>query len=290
MGGPRLLLVVLVLAALALTAIDARSDTSSPFDAVRRGADTVLGPVQRAVGGAVAGVGDVFDGDPAEQERLRAENARLRAELGASEDLQRRVDELDRLLGVAEAAPTVPARVVAIGSTFGFGSTATIDAGSRDGLQPGQTVLGGAGLVGRTVRVGPFTATVLLLTDPGFTVGARLTREGTIGLATGAGTGLTYELVEGGRVAVGDALLTTGSETFLPGVPVGRVTAVEVSAGDLVTTAEVEPFVEVATLDLVGVVTGPPREVPRSPLGPPPPGPPPPPPGPPPPPPPAPPR
>ena len=270
MRGPRLLLVLLVLAALALTAIDARSGTSSPFDAVRRGADTVLGPVQRVVGGAASSVGSVFDADPAELERLREQNARLRAELGASEDLQRRVADLDRLLGLAErgAAPTVPARVVAIGSSFGFGSTVTIDAGSRDGLRPGQTVLSGAGLVGRTLRVGPFTATVLLLTDPGFTVGARLTREGTIGLATGAGSGLTYELVEGGRVAVGDALLSTGSETFLPGVPVGRVTAVDASAGDLVTTAEVEPFVDVSALDLVGVVIAPSRDAPRSPLEP----------------------
>ncbi|MDQ3502825.1 MAG: rod shape-determining protein MreC [Actinomycetota bacterium] len=270
MRGPRLLLVLLVLVALALTAIDARSGPSSPFDAVRRGADTVLGPVQRVVGGAAGSVGSVFDGDPAELERLREQNARLRAELGASEDLQRRVADLDRLLGLAErgATPTVPARVVAIGSAFGFGSTVTIDAGSRDGLRPGQTVLSGAGLVGRTLRVGPFTATVLLLTDPGFTVGARLTREGTIGLATGAGSGLTYELVEGGRVAVGDALLSTGSETFLPGVPVGRVTAVDTSAGDLVTTAEVEPFVDVSALDLVGVVIAPSRDAPRSPLEP----------------------
>jgi hypothetical protein len=29
---------------------------------------------------------------------------------------------------------------------------------------------------------------VLLVTDPGFTVGARLTREGTVGLATGTAT------------------------------------------------------------------------------------------------------
>ncbi len=277
MSGPRLLLVVLALAALALTAIDARSGASSPFDAVRRGADTVLGPVQRAIGGVAGSVGHVFAGAPAEQEGLREEIARLRAELEANEDLRRRGAELDRLLGLAErgSAPTVPARVVAVGSAFGFGSTVTIDAGSRDGLQPGQTVLSGAGLVGRTVRVGPFTATVLLLTDPGFTVGARLTREGTIGLATGAGATLTYELVEGGRVAIGDALLTTGSETFLPGVPVGRVTAVDASPGDLVTTAEVEPFVDVSALDLVGVVIAPPRDTPRSPLPPPPPPPPP---------------
>ena len=113
------------------------------------------------------------------------------------------------------------------------------------------------------------TSTVLLLTDRGFTVGARLTRAGTIGLASGDGTGaLSYELVEGGTVTAGDALLTTGSDTFVPGVPVGRVTAVRAQAGALVTTATVAPFAGVSSLDLVGIVTEPPRSTPRVPIRP----------------------
>jgi rod shape-determining protein MreC len=268
--GPRLLLVLLLLTALTLTALDVRDGGRSPFDPLRRGADAVLGPAQRALGGAARAVGDLVDGDPAEQERLEEENARLRAELRRSEDLRRRVDELDALLGLQASGsyPVVPARVASIGSSFGFESTVTIDAGSRDGIAPGQTVVAGEGLLGRTLRVGPFTSTVLLLTDPGFTVGARLTREGTVGLASGDGAGLVLSLVEGGRVAEGDALLTTGSDTFVPGVPVGRVTSVDPGAQALVTTARVRPFVDVSSLDLVGVVTQPPRSTPRVPLEP----------------------
>ena len=274
MRGPRLLLALLLLTAFTLTALDVRSGAGSPFDAVRRGADTVLGPAQRAVGGAARSIGriggGVFDGDGTGEERLRAENARLTAQLRRSEDLQRRVAELDRLLALKDYGtyPMVPARVAAIGSAFGFGSTVTIDAGSRDGVRRGQTVVNGDGLVGRTVRVGPFTSTVLLLTDPGFTVGARLTREGTLGLATGNGSRLTYELVEGGRVQPGEALLTTGSDTFVTGVPIGRVSSVDAGGSALVTTAEVEPFADVSSLDLVGVVTEPPRGTPRVPLEP----------------------
>ena len=274
MRGPRLLLALLLLTAFTLTVLDVRSGAGSPFDAVRRGADTVLGPAQRAVGGAARSVGriggGVFDGDGTGEERLRVENARLTAQLRRSEDLQRRVAELDRLLALKDYGtyPMVPARVAAIGSAFGFGSTVTIDAGSRDGVRRGQTVVNGDGLVGRTVRVGPFTSTVLLLTDPGFTVGARLTREGTLGLATGNGSRLTYELVEGGRVQPGEALLTTGSDTFVTGVPIGRVSSVDAGGSALVTTAEVEPFADVSSLDLVGVVTEPPRGTPRVPLEP----------------------
>jgi rod shape-determining protein MreC len=269
--GPRLLLVLLLLTAFTLTVLDVRAGEGSRFDAVRRGADGVLGPAQRAVGGAARAVGGVFDGgDGQELARLREENARLRSELIRGEAAQRRAAELDALLALKDAGTytVVPAQVAALGSSFGFERTVTIDAGSRDGVEPGQTVVNGDGLVGRTTRVGPFTSTVLLLTDPGFTVGARLTREGTIGLATGSGSAeLTYELVEGGRVKAGDALLTTGSSTFVPGVPIGRVTEVD-PAGALVTTARVEPFVRVGSLDLVGVVTSPPRGTPRVPIPP----------------------
>lgn len=269
MRGPRLLLVLLLLTAVTLTALDVRA---SPFGAVREASDAVLGPAQRAVGQAARAVGDVLDGDAGagELERLRDENARLRGELVRGEAALRRAAELDALLALKDAGTytVVPAQVTALGSTFGFELTVTIDAGSRDGVQEGQTVVNGDGLVGRTTRVGPFTSTVLLLTDPGFTVGARLTREGTIGLATGNGRGsLVYELVEGGRIAEGEALLTTGSSTFVPGVPVGRVVSVD-PEGQLVTTAQVEPFVRVGALDVVGVVTQPPRSTPRVPIPP----------------------
>lgn len=253
-------LLVLVLLALTLTALDARG--GGGLDGARGLADTVLGPARNAVSGALG------RDDSRELTRLRGQVATLTGQLRRSEGLQRRVDELDRLLAVTRAGsyPTVPARVSSRGAALGFGQTVTLDAGSRDGVRAGQTVLAGGGLVGRTVRVGPFSATVLLLTDPGFTVGARLTRAGTIGLATGDGRRLAYALVEGGRIAVGDGLLTTGSDVFVPGVPVGRVRSVTDEPGALVTTALVEPYVELSTLDLVGVVTGPPRSTPRVPL------------------------
>ena len=270
MRGPRLLLVLLLLTAFTLTVLDVRFGAGSPFHALRAGAVRVLGPVERVAGGVVSDVRGAVGGDSAKQARLRAENARLVAQLRRSDDLERRVADLDRLLGLRDstAYPMVPARVVAAGSSFGFASTVTLDAGSRDGLREGQTVVSGDGLVGRTLRVGPTTSTVLLVTDPGFTVGARLTREGTVGLATGTGGGLRYELVEGGRVEVGDALLTTGSDTFVPGVQIGRVTAVATGGRALVTTTVVEPFARLSSLDLVGVVVEPPRSAPRVPLAP----------------------
>lgn len=284
MRGSRLLLVLLVLTALTLTALDGRAgggadggaDGGGPFAALRRGADTVFGPAQRAVGGAAASTGRALSGlsrlgDSREDtERLERENARLRAQLRETDALRRSDAQLKALLKVRAVGdhPVVPARVVSMGSTLGFGWTATLDAGSRDGVRPGQTVLTGEGLVGRTKRVGPFTSTVVLLVDPGFTVGGRTARLGGVGLVSGEGVeGLRYDVVDAdAQVRVGDVVTTTASDTFVPDVPIGRVRAVLTRASALTRVAEVEPFVDVRALDLVGVVVGPARTGVRAPL------------------------
>ena len=276
MRGTRLLLVLLVLTALTLTALDDRSGGGSPFDALRRGTDTVFGPAQRTVGGAVASAGRALSGLPRigsyqeDNARLAAETAALRARLRETDGLRRADAQLKALLKqpAVGALPVVPARVVAVGSTLGFAWTATIDAGSRDGIAPDQTVLTGDGLVGRTKRVGPYTSTVVLLVDPDFTVGGRLSRLGGVGLVSVQGTaGLRYELIDAdAQVRVGDVLTTTASDTFVPDVPVGRVREVLTQASALTRVAEVEPFVDVRALDLVGVVVGPARTGPRAPL------------------------
>jgi rod shape-determining protein MreC len=54
-------------------------------------------------------------------------------------------------------------------------------------VRPGQTVVSGDGLVGRTARVGPFTSTVLLVVDPGFAVGVAAAAGGHVGFARATG-------------------------------------------------------------------------------------------------------
>ncbi|MCW2665273.1 MAG: rod shape-determining protein MreC [Frankiales bacterium] len=278
MRGPRLrlLLALLVLTAFTLTAIDYRAGEGSPFDALRRGSDTVFGPAQRTVGGAARSVGNALGGLPRlgryqeDNRRLERENARLRALLRETDGLRRSDAELKKLLQLRPVGQyaVIPARVVSVGSALGFEWTATLDAGSRDGVKPGQTVLTGDGLVGRTKRVSPFTTVVVLLLDPTFTVGARLQRLGGVGLASGLGSsGMQYELIDqDAQVRPGDVLATTQSDTFVPDVPVGRVTRVVGGARTLTRTTRVDPFVDVSSLDLVGVVVGPARMAPRTPV------------------------
>jgi rod shape-determining protein MreC len=64
----------------------------------------------------------------------------------------------------------------------------------------------------------------------------------------------------------GDRLVTFGSEKgkpFVPGVPVGKVVAVDPSGGNLTKTLQVQPYVGFTRLDIVGVVVVGPRTDPR---------------------------
>ncbi|HVE75056.1 MAG TPA: rod shape-determining protein MreC [Mycobacteriales bacterium] len=281
MGGSRqlrLVLVLLVLTALTLTVVDYRAGGNSAFAPVRRGVDVVLGPAQRAVGGVARGVGSGLsgllgrDGDSEEIERLRRENETLRSRLRQADEAARLSAELADLLNLKDLGTytVVPARVAALGSAMGFEATATIDVGSKDGIRPDMTVVSGRGLVGRTTRVGPYTSTVLLVADRSFVAGVRLLRSAALGTVEGRGLGrMQYELFDQSqRLEAGDVVFTAGSETFVPGVPVGRITAVSADASVLTRTATVEPFVDVGSLDLVGVVVGGPRSTPRIPIPP----------------------
>jgi rod shape-determining protein MreC len=267
-----------VLTAFTLTALDYRSTGhGSVFDAVRRGSDTVFGPAQRALGSVTHSVGNALSGlahagrNSDEKAKLRDDNDRLRAQLRETDSLRRQVSEWNALLGLKDASGYTlqAAHVISVGSSLGFEWTATIDAGSRDGVRVNATVVNGKGLVGRVKRVGPYTSTVVLLVDGEFSVGARLVRSGQLGLVTGHGLGeMTYQLIgRRARAEVGESMYTSGS-TFAAGIPVGRVSTTSNDPNSPTLTGSLSPFVDVTSLDLVGVVLDVPRRTPRAPLRP----------------------
>ena len=270
-GSPRLrlLLVMLVLTAFTLTALDYRSTGGgSAFDAVRRGSDTLFGPAQRAIGGAAHSVGGALGGLPRigryrdDNAKLRQENERLRAQLRETDGLRRQLGEWNSLLGLRDAGgyTLTPARVLSVGASLGFEWTAVIDAGSHDGIREGATVVNGKGLVGRVKRVGPYTSTLVLVVDGDFTVGVRLIRSGQLGLVNGHGAELLdYQLIgQRARAEVGDAMYTSGS-TLKAGIPVGTVKSTSNDPNTPTLTGTLTPYVDITSLDLVGVVLDGPR-------------------------------
>lgn len=272
----RIVLALLLLTAFTFITLDARSGEGSILDRMRDGAGVVLGPIERAAAAVVNPVSDFIEGVTSISSNadriaaLEAENDELRRQLLTVDLDQAALEEYRKILGVSALGDyeIVPAQVVAVASEAGYARTVTVDAGSRDGITREQTVLNGDGLVGRVIRVTPGTATILLLSDPEFAVGARLAQSGETGLAEGNGREpLSLELYDPqAPVEEGNVVVTLGSPNgrpFVPGVPIGEVTEVIATPGALSRQALVEPFADLTSLDLVGIVIEPPRRDPR---------------------------
>jgi rod shape-determining protein MreC len=272
----RIILALLLLTAFTFITLDARGGDESVLDKLRSSTQSVFGPIERAAAAVVRPVSDFIDGLTSinsNQERideLEAENDALRREQNTDEYYQSRLAEFDKLMGLAGLGQyeILPANVIATNAERGYARSVTIDAGTRDGLRTDMTVLNGDGLVGRVTEVGTSTATVLLISDPTFTVGARLAGSLETGYVTGKGVDpLALELFNPqAKVVRGDLLVTQGSrddKPFVPGVPIGEIISVNATPGALTRSATVQPFASLTALDLVGVVVEPPRKDPR---------------------------
>lgn len=272
----RLLLVLLIAIAFALITVDIRGGEDSPVDGARQAAATVFGPIENGVSSAVDPIGNAVtavreSGDRHDRlAELERENTALKAELGSDDRNRSRLDQLEKLLKISGRGQygIKGAQVIAIGAAQGFSWTITIDVGANDGIKRDMTVLNGDGLVGRVTTVGPNSATVLLASDPDFTVGTRMEASDELGFASGQGDRpLRVELLNGkAEIEKGDRLVTFGSQAdkpFVPGVPVGVVSRVDPSGGDLTRTLYVTPYVNFSKLDVVGVVVQAPEKDPR---------------------------
>ena len=242
----RLVLGVLLIAAVALITVDFRDGGSSP---VRGAGAAIFGPVERVTSDVTSPVSSFFDSvtaGPSAASKIAAlqkANAQLRAELSTAQLSKTDEAQLSSLLQLAGRGGyrIVAASVIAAGSDYT--NSVTLDVGSRDGVHAQETVLNGDGLVGTVTQVSKDTSTVLLATDASSVAGARVAGSNQIGAVTGTGESLSgpYELTlrlfdVNAAMQPGQNVVTFGSvlnRPYVPGVPIGQVTKVEGNAGSL---------------------------------------------------------
>jgi rod shape-determining protein MreC len=99
-------------------------------------------------------------------------------------------------------------------------------------------------------------------------VGARVAGSQQIGILSGQGTrrAVLQLLDNQSTLKVGDVILARGSQNnrpFVPGVPIGQVSAVDNAAGAVTQTADVNLFVNFSALSVVAVVVAAPEADPR---------------------------
>jgi rod shape-determining protein MreC len=163
-----------------------------------------------------------------ENERLRKEQLLLSSKLQKYEILE---TENERLRSLLESSFRIGDKVL-IAELLAvdmqpFRHTVIINKGKREGAYDGQPIVDANGIMGQIVHVGPFSSTVLLITDQTHAIPVQINRNGLRAIAVG--TGLTgnlqlEHLPNNADIEKGDLIVSSGlGSRFPPGYPVGVV-------------------------------------------------------------------
>lgn len=248
------------------------ASATAPVADLQRGLAFALAPFAEAVNGVGREVRSVVDA-AAEIDQLRRENASLRHENERLEQRNRTLDALavenevlTALLAIRNTLEysTVAARVIARELAV-VSRVVMIDAGSDDGLEIGDVVIGAGGaLAGRVTELGASAARVTLISDPastviGETVGSRATGEvvGDLG-----GTLVMSKIDATRQVVLGEEVITAGltlgdgiRSPYPRGLVIGRIIDVTRDPNAVVQTAFVDPAIDLNRLEALLVIT-----------------------------------
>jgi rod shape-determining protein MreC len=226
----------------------------------------VFSEAQRGLSAATSGVGHLWS-NYINLRGARAENERLRRELGAAQvalqeqrALVDRARNFEQLLGLRDRSnlETIAADVIGGGATPEF-RTVTVDKGTADHLQTDMAVIAPLGAVGRVIVPALRAAKVQLLVDRNAAAGALIERSRSQGVVVGTGGNrLLMEYVsEVADVMVGDLVTTSGIDGIYPkGYPIGIVESVERSGGAY-RRITIKPAVDFSSLEEVLIVLTP---------------------------------
>lgn len=160
---------------------------------------------------------------------LEEENRRLRELLESSIQLRERV-LIAELLAV-ELEP--------------FRRQIVINKGQREGAYDGQPVVDASGVMGQVIHVGPFSSTVLLITDPSHALPVQVNRNGLRAIAVGTGQDNILHLEHlptNADIRKGDLVVTSGlGRRFPRGYPVGLIATITLDPGEPFAKVEVTP-------------------------------------------------
>lgn len=222
---------LLLAASLAILLLIAGKAHFVPFERARTAITDRAAPALQALNKPVVattrwfgGVRHFFD-VYSENQRLNEENARLLQWRGAALALQDRVTQYERLLKAvpAPAYSAVTARVIAR-SSQPFLETVVLNAGRRNGVQPGQAVVDARGMLGRIYLAGERTSWVILLTDLNSRIPVLLRPGNVQAILAGNNTATPAleALPQNAKLKSGQDVVTSGDGGLLPpGLPIG---------------------------------------------------------------------
>ena len=220
---------------------------------VRSMAQYVVEPVYHVVEWPVIALRNVL-GEFQSRSALRDQNEQLQQQLlsqqGALQRLHMLEEENQRLRELFEGANSQPyeyrfAELLQV-ELDPFSHRVIIDRGASDGVQPGQAVIDGSGVMGQVEDVQRHFARVRLISDPSHALPVQINRSGLRTVAYGTGETGRLNLPNVPReadVREGDLVVTSGlGHRFPGGYPVAVVTSIDREEGQTFARVEAAPL------------------------------------------------
>lgn len=246
------------------------SITDSWLTPLRTGVGYVLIPIQSGVNRAGSAIYDELV-DYSNLKTALKENASLKQELDELTETNNRLMsqqfELERLRQLYELDQNyleyekVAARVIA-NDTGDWFQVFRINKGSSDGIEVGNNVMAGGGLVGIVTDTGANYATVRSIIDDSSRVSAMAQQSGDICFVAGdltlykEGRLRITDIKKNADVKNGDRIVTSNiSSAFLPGILIGYASDITVDSNQLTSSGYLIPVAEFDSLQEVLIIT-----------------------------------
>jgi rod shape-determining protein MreC len=186
-----------------------------------------------------------------ENEQLRARERELELQLMREAALEQENAELRGLR--ASQLPSlikrsILAEIISV-ETNPLRQRVVINKGARDGVSLNQAVVDGNGILGQVSRLGPWSAEIILVTDPEHAIPVAITRNSLRSIAVGSGNSgelLLPYLAINSDVKSGDMLVSSGLGGVFPaGLPVARISGVRRESNQLLAQVRAQPLANI---------------------------------------------
>jgi len=184
----------------------------------------------------------------AENENLKKENNGFISKLADYEDTKKENDFLRKALNIS---PRFNNEIIYANIYYSQlnpdGYDILLAKGTEEGVYDNDIIITEDGiLVGMIEKSYGNFARVLIISDPDFSVMARVLNSNTVGIATGnLNKGLSFDLItQSDSIKEGDMVVSSGMDSFPPALIVGIVSHVETKETDLFKKVRIRPTVE----------------------------------------------
>lgn len=220
-----------------------------------------IGHVSKAISKNVSGIFS-YKNLQEENQRLSEENEKLRQQVTNLTLSANELSELKKLSkslnysGIKGSSDIVSADVISVDGT-NWMNVFTIGCGTESGIQEGNIVICGEGLVGRVSAVGNGWAKVVSIIDQSSKISFKVSGNLQLtGIVEGATDGVLngFMLDNNTKISEGDKLITSGMGIYPAGIEIGKVIRVKYDSDSQLQRVTVKASVNFTLLQKVTVI------------------------------------